>query len=166
MEIERMEKRQLKLYGFKLKDSDIVNLFNASDLIGYEKDDNGKWFCNGGKWIINTPSYIIDSFYDFYSKWDYLTVSEFNEIVNSEEDLNEFNCILLDRNYPIEKLFNKTVVYADINTIEDLDNFADNATFTQMSSITDYDEPMYYTKSEMISEIEDNNNIGKYRIIY
>ena len=89
-----------------------------------------------------------------------------NEIVSSDEDLKEFNCVLIDKNFPIEKLFNKSVIYADINTIEDLDNFADNATFTQMSSIADYDEPMYYTKSEMTSEIEDNNNIGLYRIIY
>ena len=31
------KKEDLKLYGFKLKDDDIVNIFNHTDLIGYEK---------------------------------------------------------------------------------------------------------------------------------
>lgn len=161
-----MEKRTLRLYGFKLKNSSIVDLFNDTDLIGYEKNENGAWVENGFSWIVNNPTYIIDSFYDYYKSesWIPITETEFKEIV--KDNLKGFDCQLIDSDYPIEKLFNKTVVYADINTIEDLDNFADNATFTQMSSITDYDEPMYYTKSEMVSEIEDNNNIGKYRIIY
>lgn len=163
-----MQKRQLKLYGFKLKDCDIVNLFNATDLIGYEKDNKGNWFCNGGNWMINEPSYIIDCFYDFFSEWDYLTVDEFNEIVASDEDLSEFDCILIDRNFPIEKLFNKKVTYADIESVDDLDNFTYRATYTPMfeDKTKICDEPIYYTVSEMVSEIEDNNNIGKYRIIY
>ena len=162
------KKQELKLYGFKFKGEENVNLFNHTDLIGYEKDDNGKWVCNGFSWLVRNPHYIINTFYDFYhgKYWESLTENEFNEIVANDDDLKDFDCKLLSSDYPIEKLFNLTVVYAYINTIADLEAFSDNATFTQMSSIADYGEPMYYNKSEMISEIEDNNNIGKYRIIY
>ena len=163
-----MEKKTLKLYGFKLKGEDMVNLFNESDLFGYEKDESGKWTSNGFGWLVNNPTYIIDSFYDFFGSdaWEYLTSEEFAEIVNSDDDLRDFNCVLLDRNYLIERLFNKSSTYADINTIEDLEEYPNNATYTHIASVGDYDEPIYYSKSEMIAEIEDNNNIGKYRIIY
>lgn len=161
-----MKKKTLRLYGFKLKDSDIVNLFNESDLFGYEKDNSGNWVSNGFGWLVNNPTYIIDSYYDFFKteSWEALTEAEFDEIV--KDNLKEFDCHLIDSNYPIEKLFNKSVIYADINTIEDLEEHPNNATFTHMASVGDYDEPMYCSKSEMIAEIEDNNNIGKYRIIY
>lgn len=161
-----MKKKTLRLYGFKLKDSDIVNLFNESDLFGYEKDESGKWTSDGFGWLVNNPTYIIDSFYDFFKteSWEALTEAEFNEIV--KDNLQEFDCHLIDANYPIEKLFNKSVIYADINTIEDLEEYPNNATYTHMASVGDYDEPMYFSKSEMIAEIEDNNNIEKYRIIY
>ena len=105
-----MEKKTLRLYGFKLKGEDMVNLFNESDLFGYEKENNS-WVSNGFGWLVNNPTYIIDSFYDFFGSgnWLPLTESEFKEIVSTDEDLNEYDCQLLPSNYPIEKLFNKTV---------------------------------------------------------
>lgn len=161
-----MAKKQLKLYGFKLKGENMVNLFNASDLFGYEKDNGGKWQCNGFSWLVNNPTYIIDSFYDFFSKWDCLTVSEFDEIIASDEDLSEYDCAMLSADYPIEKLFGLSVEYADINTTADIEKYPRNATFTDMATINDYDEPMYYSFSEMVYEIEDNGNGGRYRVIY
>lgn len=161
-----MEKKTLKLYGFKLKDCDMVNLFNESDLFGYEKESNS-WVSNGFGWLVNNPTYIIDSFYDFFGNgnWLSLTESEFKEIVSTDEDLNEFDCQLLPSNYPIEKLFNKTVEIRTIASLSDIESYSDNATFTFIDEQSDYDEPMYYTKSELLNN-EDLLSIGNYRIIY
>lgn len=166
-----MEKRQLKLYGFKLKDSDIVNLFNASDLIGYEKDENGKWFCNGGKWIVNTPSYIIGSFYGFFrsNDWTPITEKEFDEIVSTDEDLREFDCKLISSDYPIERLFNRKIKHIEITTETNLSDFPSNAQFIDIDNKC-YGEPMYYTMKDFENILScggDNSDfIGKYIMVY
>ena len=161
------KKEELKLYGFKLKDTDMVNLFNHTDLIGYEKDDTNKWVCNGYSWLVNNPTYIIDSFYDFFlsDDWKQLSGSEFNEIVASDEDLKDYDCKLLSSDCPIEKLFNMTVELKDIRNFSDVESYSDNATFTFIDEQSDYDEPMYYTKNELLNG-DECNCYGKCRVIY
>lgn len=162
------KKEELKLYGFKLKGDDIVDIFNHTDLIGYEKDDNGKWFCNGGIWLVRNPHYIINSFYDFYhgKYWESLTENEFNEIVANDDDLKDYDCKLLSSDYPIEKLFNMTVEVKEIANFEDVESYPSNATFAFLNSQSECDEPCYLSKNELLNGDEPNITWGKCRVIY
>ena len=162
-----MKKKTLRLYGFKLKDADIVNLFNESDLFGYEKDESGKWTSNGFGWLVNNPTYIIDTYYDYFKteSWEALTEAEFNEIV--KDNLKDFDCHLIDSNYPIEKLFNKSVIYENVTKIDDMEKYPFSATFSDVPSMEkDDDEPNYLRYSELFALIEDGEGFGEYRIIY